>query len=127
MHGVFVLIVFYRDSRFVAKFWKSLQKALGTKLNFSTTFHLQTDRQSERTIQTLEDMLRACAINLKGTWDEHLHVVEFAYNNSYQTSIQMALYETLYGRKCRSLIRWDDVRERKLLDPEIMQQAVNKI
>ena len=127
LHGVHVSIVFDRDSRFIAKFWKSLHKALGTKLNFSTAFHPQTDGQSKRTIQTLKDMLRACAIDLKGAWDEHLLLVEFAYNNSYQASIQMAPYEALYGRKCRSPIHWDDVGERRLLGPEIVQQAVDKI
>ena len=78
--------------------------AMGTKLNFSTTFHPQTDGQSERTIQILEDMLRACATDFKGSWEGHLPLVEFAYNNSYQASIQMAPYEALYGRKCRSPI-----------------------
>ena len=82
----------------------SLQQALGTKLNFSTTFYPQLDGQSEQTIQTLEDMLRACVINFKGSWDVHLPLVEFAYNNSYQASIQMAPFEALYGRKCRSPI-----------------------
>ena len=95
LHGVPVSIVSDRDSRFIAKFWKSLHKALGTKLNFSIAFHPQTDGKSERTIQTLEDMLRACAIDLQGTWDEHLPLDEFAYNNNYQGSIQMAPYEAL--------------------------------
>ena len=66
----------------------------------SITFHPQTDSQLERTIQTLEDMLRACVLDLKGSWEEHLPLVEFAYNNSYQASIQMAPYEALYGRPC---------------------------
>ncbi|OMO58913.1 reverse transcriptase [Corchorus capsularis] len=127
LHGVPVSIVSDRDSRFVAEFWGSLHKALGTKLNFSTAFHPQTDGQSERTIQILEDMLRACAIDMKGAWDDHLPLVEFAYNNSYQASIQMAPYEALYGRKCRSPVCWDEVGERKLLGPEIVQQIVDKI
>ncbi|GKV01835.1 hypothetical protein SLEP1_g14353 [Rubroshorea leprosula] len=116
-----------RDTRFVAHFWKSLHKALGTRLNFSTAYHQQTDGQSERTIQVLEDMLRACVLDLKGAWDEHLPLVEFAYNNSYQASIQMAPYEALYGRKCRSPICWDDVGERRMLGPELVQQTVEKI
>ncbi|XP_073112178.1 uncharacterized protein [Elaeis guineensis] len=105
----------------------SLHKALGTKLNFSTAFHPQTDGQSERTIQILEDMLRACVMDLGGAWDNHLSLVEFAYNNSYQASIQMAPFEALYGRKCRSPICWDEVGERKLLGPEIVQQTVEKV
>ena len=70
----------------------------------STTFHSQIDGQSEMTIQVLEDMLRACVLDLKGSWDEHLPLVEFTYNNSYQVSIQMAPYKALYGRPCRSPI-----------------------
>uniref|UniRef100_A0A2N9GV60 RNA-directed DNA polymerase n=1 Tax=Fagus sylvatica TaxID=28930 RepID=A0A2N9GV60_FAGSY len=109
LHGIPVSIVSDRDPRFTSRFWKSLHKALGTNLNFSTAFHPQTDGQSERTIQILEDMLRACVLDLKGSWANHLCLVEFAYNNSFQSSIGMAPYEALYGRKCRSLICWDEV------------------
>ena len=75
----------------------------------STAFHPQTNGQSKRTIQTLEDMLQACVLGLKGTWEEHLPLVEFAYNNSYQVSIQMIPYEALYGRSCRSPVCWTEV------------------
>ncbi|KAA0067851.1 Transposon Ty3-G Gag-Pol polyprotein [Cucumis melo var. makuwa] len=92
------------NPRFTSKFWPSLQKAMGTRLKFSTSFHLQTDGQSERTTQTLEDMLRACLLQLKGSWDTHLSLMEFTYNNSYQSSIGMAPYEALYGRPCRTLV-----------------------
>ena len=77
---------------------------MGTQLSMSTAFHPQMDGQSERTIHILEDMLRACVLYLKGSWEEHFLLVEFAYNNSYQASIQMAPYEALYGRPCRSPI-----------------------
>ena len=87
LHGVPVSIVSDRDLRFAAHFWKSFQKAMGTRLTMSTAFHLQTDGQLERTIQVLEDMLRACVFDHKGSWEEHLPLVEFAYNNSYQASI----------------------------------------
>ena len=87
LHGVPVSIVSDRDSRFMTHFWKSFQKAMGTRLTMSTTFHPQTDGQSKRTIQVLEDMLRACVLDHKGSWEEHLPLVEFAYNNSYQASI----------------------------------------
>ena len=83
LHGVLVSIVSDRDPRFTAQFWKSFQKAMGTQLSMSTAFHPQTDGQSERTIQILEDMLRACILDLKGSWEEHLPLVEFAYNNNY--------------------------------------------
>ena len=108
LHGVPVSIVSDRDPRFTAHFWKSFQKAMGTRLTMSTTFHSQTDGQLKRTIQVLEDMLRACVLNHKGSWEEHLPLVEFAYNNSYQVSMQMAPYKALYGRPCRSPICWTD-------------------
>ena len=104
LHGVPVSIVSDRDPRFTAQFWKSFQKAMRTQLSISIAFHPQTDGQSERTIKILEDVLRACVLDLKGSWEEHLPLVEFAYNNSYHASIQMAPYEALYGRPCRSPI-----------------------
>ena len=120
MHGVLVSIVSDRDPCFTSRFWHSLQKALGTKLNFITVFHPQTDGQSERVIQVLEDLLRACALDLKGNWDDYLPLVEFAYNNSFQASIGMTPFKALYGRRCRSLVCWDDVGEKKLLGPELV-------
>ncbi|KAL0458139.1 UNVERIFIED_CONTAM: RNA-directed DNA polymerase [Sesamum latifolium] len=90
LHGVPVSIVSDRDPRFTSRFWGSLQRALGTKLHFSTAFHPQTDGQLKRTIQTLEDMMRACTMEFKGNWDDHLPLMEFAYNNSFHSSISMA-------------------------------------
>ncbi|GJT99120.1 putative reverse transcriptase domain-containing protein [Tanacetum coccineum] len=110
-HGVPVSIISDRDSHFTSRFWKSLQKALGTNLDMSTTYHPQTDGQSERTIQTIEDMLRACVIDFGSSWDRHLPLVEFSYNNSYHTSIKAAPYEALYRRKCRSLVCWSEVED----------------
>ena len=87
LHGVLVSIVFDRNARFTSQFWQKLQEALGTTLNYSTTYHPQTDGQSERTIQTLEDMLRSCIMDFGGSWSQHMTLVEFAYNNNYHTSI----------------------------------------
>ncbi|GJY22795.1 putative reverse transcriptase domain-containing protein, partial [Tanacetum coccineum] len=101
-HGIPVSIICDRDPRFASNFWKTLQNALGTNLDMSTAYHPQTDGQSERTIQTLEDMLRACAIDFGKGWVNHLPLVEFSYNNSYHASIKAAPFEALYGRKCRS-------------------------
>ena len=120
LHGVPISIVLDRDPRFTARFWKSLQDALSTKLDLSTAFHPQSDAQTERTIQTLEHMLRACAMDMKWNWDDHLPLIEFSYNNSYHSSIQMAPYEALYGWKCRSPICWEEVGERKLLGSELV-------
>ncbi|KAI3808936.1 hypothetical protein L1987_24899 [Smallanthus sonchifolius] len=100
---------------------------MGTRLNLSTAYHPQTDRQSERTIQTLEDMLRACVIDLGGSWDDHLPLMEFSYNNSYHTSIQAAPFEALYGRKCRTPICWADIGENQLSGPELVQETTNKV
>ena len=101
LHNMLVLIVSDRDPWFTSRFWPSLQRALGTRLHFSTAFHPRTDGQSERTIQTLEDMLRACVLEFKGSGDRYLPLMEFSYNNSYQSSIEMVPYEALYGRKYR--------------------------
>ena len=127
LHGVPASIVSGRDPRFTSKFWESLHKALGTNLSFSTAFHPQTDGLSERTIRTLEDMLRACVLDFNGSWKRYLSLVEFAYNNSYQSSIEMTPYEALYGRKCRSPLCWEKAGERKLLGPEIIQMTSEKI
>ena len=88
-HGVPVSIVSDRDTRFTSRFWKKFHEQLGTRLCLSTVYHPQTDGQSERTIQTLEDMLRACVIDFGGNWDDRLPLVEFSYNNSYHASIGM--------------------------------------
>ena len=127
LHGVPVTITSDRDPRFTANFWKSLQTALGTRLQYSTAYHPQTDGQSERTIQTLEDMLRACVLDFQGKWEEQLHLVEFAYNNSFQQSIQMAPFEALYGRACRTPLCWDEVGERSITGPELVQQTVEVV
>ncbi|GJR93157.1 putative reverse transcriptase domain-containing protein, partial [Tanacetum coccineum] len=126
-HGVPVSIIFDRDRRFASHFWQSLHKALGTQLDMSIAYHPQTDGQSERTIQTLEDMLHACVLDFGKSWDRHLLLVEFSYNNSYHTSIKAAPFEALYGRKCRSPICWAKVGDSHLTVPEIIHETIEKI
>nr|GFB27981.1 reverse transcriptase domain-containing protein [Tanacetum cinerariifolium] len=126
-HGIPVSIIYNRDPRFSLRFWRTLQKALGTRLDMSTTYHPETDGQSERTIQTLEDMLRACVIDFRKGWVNHLSLVEFSYNNSYHASIKAAPFEALYGRKCRSPVCWNEVWEFYLTGPEIVQETTEKI
>ncbi|GJV74322.1 putative nucleotidyltransferase, ribonuclease H [Tanacetum coccineum] len=109
------------------KYCIRLQIAWGTRLKFSTAFHPQTDGQSERTIQTLEDMLRACALEWTGNWDEYFCLVEFAYNNSWHASIKAAPFELLYGRKCRAPICWDEVGERLIEGPELIEITNEKV
>ena len=127
LHGVPKSIISDRDQRYRSGYWTSLQAALGSKLKFSTAYHPQTDGQTERVNQILEDMLRACAIELPGSWDKHLPLAEFAYNNSYQSSIGMAPYEALYGRRCRSPICWTEVSERAVIGPDIVDETTQKI
>ncbi|GJX95756.1 putative reverse transcriptase domain-containing protein, partial [Tanacetum coccineum] len=103
-HGVPVSIISYRDGRLTSRFWQTLQKALGTRLEMSTAYHPQTDEQSERTIQILDAMLRAYVMDFGGSWDNYLPLVEFSYNNSYYSSIRCAPFEALYRKKCRSPI-----------------------
>ncbi|TYK29815.1 putative Retrotransposon protein, Ty3-gypsy subclass [Cucumis melo var. makuwa] len=112
LHGVPVSIISDRDARFTSKFWKGLQLALGTRLDFNTTFHPQTDGQRERLNQVLEDMLRACVLEFSGSWDSHLHMMEFAYNNSYQATIGMTPFEALYGKYYRSSVCWCEIRHK---------------
>ncbi|KAJ9551973.1 hypothetical protein OSB04_016018 [Centaurea solstitialis] len=110
-HGVPVSIISDRDVRFTSRFWERFHSELGTKLHFSTAYHPQTDGQSERTIQTLEDMLRACVLDFGGSWDTYLPLAEFSYNNSYHSSIGMPPFEMLYGRRCRTPICWGELRK----------------
>ncbi|KAD2805520.1 hypothetical protein E3N88_38897 [Mikania micrantha] len=126
-HGVPMSIISDRDSRFTSRFWQSMQKALGTRLDLSTAYHPQTDGQTERTIQTLEDMLRCCVVDFGGSWDNHLPLIEFSYNNSYHTSIKCAPFEALYGRKCRSPVCWVEIGESQITGPEIIQETTDKI
>jgi hypothetical protein len=126
-HGVPVSIISDRDNRFTSNFWQSLQDSFGSHLDMSTAYHPQTDGQSERTIQNLEDMLRACAIDFGNGWDVHLPSIEFSYNNSYHTSIKATPFEALYGRKCRSPICWDEVGEAQLIGPDLVRETTEKI
>ncbi|GJY48272.1 putative reverse transcriptase domain-containing protein [Tanacetum coccineum] len=126
-HGIPVSIICDRDGRFTSNFWKSFQKALGTDISMSTAYHPETDGQSKRTIQTLEDMLRACVIDFGKGWVKHLPLAEFSYNNSYHASIKAAPYEALYGRKCRSPVCWAEVGEAQLTGPELIQETTKNI
>ncbi|GKA90157.1 putative reverse transcriptase domain-containing protein [Tanacetum coccineum] len=125
-HGVPVSIISDRDPRFASRFWRSLQKSLGTNLDMSTAYHPETDGQSERTIQTLEDMLRACVIDFGSGWDKHLPLAKFSYNNSYHASIKAAPFEALYVKKCRSLKSYADVRH-KPLEFEVGDKVMLKV
>nr|GEX68082.1 reverse transcriptase domain-containing protein [Tanacetum cinerariifolium] len=126
-HGIPVSTICDHDPKFASRFWRTLQKALGTSLDMSTAYHPETGGQSERTIQTLEDMLRARVIDFGKGWVNHLLLVEFSYNNSYHASIKAAPFEAHYDRKCRSPVCWNEVGEFHLTGPEIMQETTEKI
>ncbi|XP_073224841.1 uncharacterized protein [Cicer arietinum] len=118
---------FIKDYEFTLHYHPGKANALGTKLRLSSAYHPQTDGQTERTIQTLEDLLRACTLDNRGSWDDLLPIVEFTYNNSYHASIDMAPYEALYGRKCQTPLCWYQDGENLIVGPELVQQTTEKV
>ena len=126
LHGVPKTIISDRGAQFVARFWEQFQESLGTKLIRSSTYHQQTDGQTERINQILEDMLRACAIQYGKNWDKCLALAEFSYNNSYQSSLQMAPFEALYGRRCQTPLSWSQAGERKVFGPDLVKRQKRK-
>jgi transposase InsO family protein len=107
LHGVPKRIISDQGSVFTRQFWTSFQEALGTQLNFSTTYQPETDGQTKRTNQTLEDMFCMNMMDQQKRWEELLPLVEFAYNNNYQSTIKMVPFEFLYGRPCQMPLSWD--------------------
>jgi hypothetical protein len=127
LHGVPKTIVSDRGTQFVSRFWEQLNSTLGTRLIRSSAYHPQTDGQTERVNQILEDMLRAYVLNHGKSWDDHLALAEFAYNNSYQESIKMSPFEALYGRPCRTPLNWSEPGERVILGPDLVTEAEEKV
>jgi len=127
LHGIPSSIMSDRDPRFTSKFWESLQAALGTKLRLSSAYHPQTDGQTKRTIQSLEYLLRACVLEQGVSWVECLPLIECTYNNSFHSSIRMAPFEALYGRRCRTPLCWFQSGESALLWPDVVQEMTEKV
>jgi len=127
LHGIPSSIVSDRDLRFTSKFWESLQAALGTKLRLSSAYHPQTIGQTERTIQSLKDLLRDCVLEQGVSWIECLPLIEFTYNNSFHSSIGMAPFEALYGRRCRTSLCWYESGEIALLGTKVVQETTEKV
>jgi hypothetical protein len=121
------MIISDHGAQFIARFWEQLQHTLGTKLIQSFAYHPQTDGQTERINQILEDMLRACVLQYDKHLDKCLLLAEFSYNNSYQTSLKMALFEALYGRRCRTLLIWSQTGERKIFGLDLVTEAEEKV
>jgi hypothetical protein len=122
LHGVPKRIIFDRGLVFTGRFWMIFQEVLGTQLNFSTAYHPETDGQIERTNQTLENMLHMYMMDQQKCWEEFLPLVEFTYNNSYQSTIKMAPFKFLYGRSCRTPLSWDRLEDRVLVGTEVIQE-----
>jgi hypothetical protein len=110
-------------SQFVTRFWEQLHASLSTHLIHSSAYHSQTDGQTERVNQIIEDMLRACVMEYPKSWDKNLPWAEFSYNNSYQKSLKMAPFEALYGRQCRTPLNWIELREKAIFGPDIVKEA----
>ncbi|WVZ64066.1 hypothetical protein U9M48_013636 [Paspalum notatum var. saurae] len=127
MHGVPKRIISDRGSQFTSRFWEQLHDSLDTKLRFSTAYYPQTDGQTERTNQIIEDMLRACAIQYGTSWDKCLPYAEFFYNNSYQANLKKSLFEALYGKRCRTPLFWNQTGENQVFGPDIIQDAEQQL
>jgi hypothetical protein len=127
LHGVPKTILSNRGTQFVARFWAQVHESLGTKLIHSSSYHPQTDGQTQRVNQIVEDMLKACVIHFDKSSDKCLALAEFAYNNSYQASLKMAPLEALYGRRCRNPLNWSQAGERTLFGPKLVQEAEEKV
>eukprot|EP00253_Pinus_taeda_P014999 PITA_14999 len=122
LHGLPKVIISDRDVKFTSAFWRTLFEGLGTELNFNTAYHPQTDKQTERVNQVVEDMLRYYVMQQPTRWEEYLHLVEFAYNNGYHSSLKMSPFEVLYGRKCRTPSSWGGQEDKFLLGPEMLEE-----
>jgi hypothetical protein len=127
LHGVSKKIMSNSGSQFTSKFWEKLHESMDTKLNFSLAYHPQTDGQTKRSNQVLENMLRACALKYGKSWDKSLPYAEFSYNNSYQASIEMTLFEALNGQQCITSLFRSQTRESQVFEPEVLKDVEKQV
>jgi hypothetical protein len=127
LHGIPKTIVSDRDPKFTLKFWKGLFNGFGTNLNFNTTYHLESDGQTKRANQVIEDMLRMYVMDKPSKWEQYLHLVDFYYNIGYQASLKMSPFETLYGRKCNTPVSWDNPTDRAVVGPDFLREMEEKM
>jgi hypothetical protein len=127
LHGIPKTIVFDRDPKFTSKFWKGLFNGFGTNLNFSTTYHPELDGQTERVNQVIKDMLRMYVMDKPSKWLDYLHLVEFSYNNGYQSYLKMSTFEALYRRKCNTPVSWDNPTDRVVVGPYLLKEMEKMI
>jgi hypothetical protein len=122
LHGIPKTIVSERDPKFTSNLWKGLFKGFGTNRNFSTTYHSESDGKTERVNKVIEDMLRMYVMDKPSKWEDYLHLVEFSYNNGYQASLKMSPVEAIYGRKCNTLVSWDNPVDKAVVGPEFLKE-----
>jgi hypothetical protein len=127
LHGIPKTIVSERDLKFTSKLWKGLFKGFRTNLNLNIAYHPKSDGKTERVNQVIEAMLRMYVMDKPYKWKYYLHLVEFAYNNGYQASLNMSSFETLYGRKCNTSIRWDNPIDRAIIGPDFLKEMEKKM
>jgi hypothetical protein len=127
LHGIPKTIISDRGTQFVARFWEQLHECLGTKLIRSSSYHPQTDGQTKRINQILEDMLRASILHFDKSWDKCLSLAAFSYNNSYQACLKMAPFDALYRRRCRTPLNWSEAGERTLFGPDLVKDAEERV
>jgi hypothetical protein len=127
LHGIPKTIVCDRDPKFTSKFWKGLFKGFGMNLNFSTTYHPESDGKTKRVNRVIEDILRMYVMDKPSKCEDYLHLVEFAYNNGYQESLKMSPFEELYGRKCNTPVSWDNIADRAVVGPELLKEMEEKM
>jgi hypothetical protein len=127
LHGIPKMIVPNKDPKFTSNFWKGFFKGFGTNLNFSTSYHPESDGKTERVDRVIEDMLRMYVIEKPTRWEDYLHLVEFAYNNGYHASLKMSPFEALYGRKCNTPVSWDNSADRVVVGPELLKEMEDQM
>jgi hypothetical protein len=127
LHGIPKTIVSDRDPNVTSNFWKGLFNVFGTNLNFSTAYHPESDGQTKRVNQVIEDMLRMYVMDKPSKWEEYLHLVEFSYNNGYQTYLKMSPFEALYGRKCNTPVSWDNLADEVVVGPYLLREMEEKM
>ena len=116
-----------KDPKFTSNFWRGLFRGFGTNLNFSTMYHPESDGQTERVNQVIEDMLRMYVMDKPSKWEDYLHVVEFAYNNEYQTFLKRSSFEALYGIKCNTPVSWDNPTDRAVVGLDLLREMEEKM
>jgi hypothetical protein len=127
LHIIPKTIVSNKDPKFTSNFWKGLFEGFGTNLNFSTTYHPESDGQTKRVNRVIEDILRMYVMDKPSRWEDYLLLVEFTYNNGYHASLKMSPFEALYGRMCNTPVSWDNPADRAVVGPELLKEMEDQM